>query len=184
MASWIGTRVFYAIVFFMFGAWVASMSPEMKGVMRQASEIGSQGFEKMRIWTSNSLTPRAGTPEERKGAAPEAVAPVAAPAVPDLLVNARAAYARGDILGAINAYRDYIDRNPGSIEARGELGNVYFTSGRLRDAARIFYEAAIMKLNGGDAEGAKTFLGPVRQGDGALADDLARRIATGAPDKK
>lgn len=41
-----------------------------------------------------------------------------------------------------------------------------------------------MKLNGGDAEGARTLEGAVRQGDVALADDLERRIAGGAPEKK
>ena len=184
MASWIGTRVFYAIVFFLFGAWVASESPKMQDVMGQVSEIGSQGFEKMRIWTSSTLSHSASTSEKPNEAAAEAVAPAAAPAGPGLLLNARAAYARGDILGAINAYRNYIDRNPGSMEARGELGNVYFTSGRQRDAAQIFFEAAIMKLNGGDAEGAMTLAGPVRQGDAALADDLERRIVGAAPYKK
>ena len=31
MASWIGTRIFYAVVFFLLGAWVASVSPGFKG---------------------------------------------------------------------------------------------------------------------------------------------------------
>ncbi len=154
MASWIVTRVFYAIVFFMFGAWVASVSPGMKGVMgkvsEQVSEIGSQGFEKLRGWTLSTLTP----PVETSARPKEAVAPPALVGQ-SLLVNARAAFARKDIVGAINAYRDYIDRNPGDVDARGELGNVYFANGRLRDAAHIYDEAANMKLDGGDAEGAR-----------------------------
>ncbi len=181
MVSWIGTRLFYALIFFMLGAWVASVSPGFKGALRNA---GAQGFETLRDWTSstlrwpsdqsavkaNELTPKAAT--ATTPAAPAVSSPVGA----ELLINARAAYARRDILGAINAYRAYIDRNPGAIEARGELGNVYFASGRLRDAGQVYFEAAMLKLKSGDIASAKAMLNAVRQGDGALGDDLSREI--------
>ncbi len=174
MVSWIGTRLFYAIFFFFLGAWVASVSPGMKNVLRQTSEAGVHSFEKLSAWTSSTLAP---APEKAVEKATAPAAPAAAPEGGELLVNARAAYARQDILSSINAYRGYIDRNPNTIEARGELGNVYFSSARLHDAAQVYFEAAMLKLKSGDIAGAQAFLSAVRQGDGALGDDLKREIA-------
>ncbi len=195
MLSWIGTRLFYAILFFFLGAWAASVSPGMKDIMRQASEAGQHSFERLGAWTSSTLSPTPGSQsEEARAPAPStSTAPStetspspAAAAAPspagqelgqELLVNARAAFARHDVLSSINAYRGYIDRNPDAVEARGELGNVYFANGRLRDAAQAYFEAAMLKLKAGDIPGAQAFLGAVRQGDGALGDDLRREIA-------
>lgn len=196
MASWIGTRLFYAIIFFLLGAWAASVSPGLKDIMRQANEAGEHSFERLGAWTSSTLAPTpASEPEKAKEAATasepapapaatstSAVAeaspqPAEAPVGQELLVNAREAFARHDVLSSINAYRGYIDRNPDAVEARGELGNVYFANGRLRDAAQAYFEAAMLKLKAGDVAGAQAFLGAVRQGDGALGDDLKREIA-------
>lgn len=182
MVSWIGTRLFYAIFFFFLGAWVASVSPGMKNILRQTSEAGVQSFEKLSAWTSSTLAPPPEKPAE-KATETTAAAP-AAPVGGELLVNARAAYARQDILSSINAYRGYIDRNPNAVEARGELGNVYFSSGRLHDAAQAYFEAAMLKLKSGDIVGAETFLSAVREGDGALGDDLKREIAKAETIKK
>ncbi len=198
MVTWIGTRLFYAILFFFLGAWATTVSPGMKDLVRQAEDAGHHSFEKLGAWTSSTLAPTAdGQAEKPKEAASApslapstapapspAASPAPAPATTaeapigqELLVNARTAYANHDILGAINAYRGYIDRNPGAIEARGELGNVYFGNGRPRDAAQAYFEAAMLKLKAGDVAGAQIFLDPVRQGDGALGDDLRREIA-------
>jgi hypothetical protein len=172
MVSWIGTRLFYAVLFFCLGAWVASVSPGMKNMVRHASEASSHGFETLGAWTSSTLSPATEKATEKAPAALEA-----APVAGELLVAARAAYARKDFLGSINAYRGYIDRNPKAIEARGELGNVYFATGRLRDAGQAYFEAAMLKLKSGDIAGAQGFLGAVQQGDGALGDELRREIA-------
>ncbi len=55
MISWIGTRLFYAVVFFMLGAWAVSESPQFRSWMHRASHIGSESFDKMREWTSETL---------------------------------------------------------------------------------------------------------------------------------
>ena len=55
MISWIGTRLFYAVVFFLLGAWLVSESPQFRAWMHRASHIGSQSFDKMREWTSETL---------------------------------------------------------------------------------------------------------------------------------
>lgn len=55
MISSIATRLFYAIVFFLLGAWVASVSPQFRHMMHHASKVGAVGFDKMRDWTSETL---------------------------------------------------------------------------------------------------------------------------------
>ena len=51
MLSWIATRIFYAVVFFMLGAWMASESPHFRSLMHRTSHIGALSFDKMRDWT-------------------------------------------------------------------------------------------------------------------------------------
>lgn len=178
MLAWIATRLFYAIIFFSLGAWVATVSPNTKRVVREAAQIGSQAFETAREWTLKTLRhDKDEAAPARPSAAAAAPPPAPVPIAGDLLQHARQAYANHDILGAINAYRGYIDRNPDSVEARGELGNVYFASGRLRDAGQMYFEAAMIKLKSGDIRGAEAMLNAVRKCDSTLGDDLAREIA-------
>jgi thioredoxin-like negative regulator of GroEL len=55
MLSWIATRIFYAVVFFVLGAWMASESPHFRALMHRTSHIGALSFDKMRDWTSDTL---------------------------------------------------------------------------------------------------------------------------------
>jgi TolA-binding protein len=55
MLSWIATRIFYAVVFFLLGAWSVSESPRFRSWMHRASHVGSLSFDKMRDWTSETL---------------------------------------------------------------------------------------------------------------------------------
>ena len=95
MISWIGTRLFYAVVFFLLGAWLVSESPHFRAWMHRASHIGSQSFDKMREWTSATLikTPdvtnigsgppsaeSAAPPPSGKGGQPQTAAAPQAPA--------------------------------------------------------------------------------------------------------
>ncbi len=74
-----------------------------------------------------------------------AVAVNAAPAV--TIDIARRAFTQGDLHGSLNAYWEYIARNPGDIDARGELGNVYLLSGNVREAAQTYYELSKMLID-------------------------------------
>jgi hypothetical protein len=140
-----------------------------------------------------SQSPAADKPQAPATAAPQAQATNApqAPAAPasdakektsdakesgELLARARAAYARHDAEAAISAYRAYIDRNPATCEARGELGNIYFAEGRKHDAAQIYSECATKRLEAGDIPGAIALISPVMMSDPVVADELMRRI--------
>jgi hypothetical protein len=61
--------------------------------------------------------------------------------------TARRAFTQGDLHGSLNAYWEYIARNPGDINARGELGNVYLLNGNVREAAQTYYELSKMLID-------------------------------------
>jgi hypothetical protein len=133
-------------------------------------------------------------PKPVVAAAPPAPAPTVAtaPAAPaatapdvgsDLLAVARAAHARGDVTAAIRAYEDLIARQPKDAAVRGELGNVYWAAGRLQDAARSYHGAALVLIAAGRVADAVPLEAAIRKGDGALADDLARRLAAAGATK-
>ena len=65
----------------------------------------------------------------------------------DKLNSAREAYARGDDNRAVTLYKEYIEQHPKAADAHGELGNVYYMSGRLIDAADVYYDTANLLLN-------------------------------------
>ncbi|MGO9742910.1 MAG: tetratricopeptide repeat protein [Roseiarcus sp.] len=223
MISWIATRLFYAIVFFLLGFWAARDWPGLEMAMRHTTVVATQEFDKLRDWTSTTLSPPVESYKPKTEAAaalppPPAPAPVAAAAPPPppapapeaaaapppapapapqvaaapppepeasvepsgegVLTQARIAYAHNDVNAAIEAYREYISRNPDAVDALGELGNVYYAAGRRHEAAEMFLEAGQRRLDTGDVAGAKALLGALRQTDSELADQFARRIAT------
>ena len=111
--------------------------------MRHAATAGTQSFDKMRDLTTGTL--RSSALDEKPAAKPAASSPAAG----ELLVRARDAYSRKDLLGSVNAYRAYIDRNPEATDARGELGNVYFAAG-----ARMTRPTCISKSRPGVSQAA------------------------------
>jgi tetratricopeptide (TPR) repeat protein len=88
--------------------------------------------------------------------------------------------ARGDVSGAIRAYDELITKRPDEASLRGELGNVYWSAGRLQDAAKSYHGAATVLIAARRIDEATRLEPVVRKGDAALADDLARRLAEAA----
>ena len=74
-------------------------------------------------------------------------------------------------------YRDLLIKTPDDVNALGELGNVYLSVGRQRDAAEVYYEAALLLVAKKDFERAGIVAAAIRQGDPQLADDLVRRMS-------
>jgi hypothetical protein len=93
------------------------------------------------------------------------------------LGEARAAYARGDVEGAVRAYTDIVKKSPDSVDAQGELGNVYYMTGRLREAADAYAAAAKLLIDQHQVERAQTLLPAIGQGNPALANEVMQRLA-------
>ncbi len=199
MLARVFTRLFYAVIFFGLGVWAA---PHLGGASRWIDEgVASARESAVAAWAwaeetfspagfkPSSTPPREPAAKSAPAAPPAAVATPAAPAKPtpsaattapaktDALAEARAAYARGDVAGAIRAYEDLLVDRPNDAVAAGELGNVLWANGRRGEAAASYHRAAVALIAAGRRADAEALAAPIRAGDAALADDLAKRLA-------
>jgi tetratricopeptide (TPR) repeat protein len=92
------------------------------------------------------------------------------------LFKAREAFAAGNIDGAIAAYKEVLAGNPGNTDAMGELGNVYYATGRTTEAAQSYFDAASKSLDQNRPEVAQALLPAIGQGNPALAVELQQKL--------
>lgn len=92
------------------------------------------------------------------------------------LGSARDAFARGDIDSAVSIYSEIARTNPKNTDARGELGNVYYLTGRLPEAAQAYYDAATVLLEHKDYARIEPMLPAIAEFDPAMAGDIAQRM--------
>ncbi len=93
------------------------------------------------------------------------------------LNQARDAYAKGNIEAAMNAYQAYTRHNSDNADARGELGNVYYSAGRLPEAAQSYYDAANLLIEQKQMDKASALIPTIGQINTALASELTAKIA-------
>lgn len=103
----------------------------------------------------------------------------------DNLSSAREAFAHGEVDRAVTLYNAYLEKNPKDADARGELGNVYYMSGRPSEAAQTFYDTANLLLNERKYDRVESLLYFVAQAKPMMADELAEKLhkATGVVSK-
>jgi tetratricopeptide (TPR) repeat protein len=164
MLARLSTWAFYAVVFFLLGAWFGGVSPGLRSLLREGGAIAVAGFGQAQHWAMATISERP---------APQ---PSAEPSPVDLLRAAREAFERGEVNESIALYRQQLARDPSDIDARGELGNVLSGAGRLKEAAEAYYEAALRLSRAGQGARAQALAAVVRRHDAALADRLAAEL--------
>jgi thioredoxin-like negative regulator of GroEL len=92
------------------------------------------------------------------------------------LTKAREAFARGDVNGAVSMYSECIKSNADDTDARGELGNVYYTTGRMQEAAQTYYDTAKLLLAKNEIDRVEALLPVIDQINPALVDDLMPQL--------
>lgn len=95
----------------------------------------------------------------------------------DQLNQARDAYAKGDVESAIAGYKEYIKNNPSNPDASGELGNVYYTAGRLQEAAQSYYDAANLLIEQKQQDRAEELIPVISQINPSLVNDLMGKLS-------
>lgn len=93
-----------------------------------------------------------------------------------LLVKARNAFAAGNVQAAIKNYRSFIATNPSSIDAHGELGNVFYAVGARQEAAQAYFQAASLAIAQNRLELAEELMPVVIEGNPMLADQLDDKL--------
>ena len=94
----------------------------------------------------------------------------------DRLTSAREAFVKGDIDGAVASYNDVIKSNANNADARGELGNVYYLTGRLPEAAQAYYDAANLLLDRKEFDRVEPLLPVIAQINPMMADELLYKL--------
>jgi tetratricopeptide (TPR) repeat protein len=186
MIARLTTWLFYAVVFFLLGVWVGGFSPGVRALLRQGAQQAEMGGERIYAWANSTIgkTSPPPAPVEASEPPPQSAAPaapvVSSPAAsPEAsLDSARSAFARGDVSQSISLYRDLVTQSPDDVDARGELGNVLLSAGRLQEAAGAYYETAVRLARSGEGARARSLVPVVRRNDPALADKLEAELKT------
>lgn len=111
---------------------------------------------------------------EAAATAVEAAKP--APVAEEEFSKARTAFAAGDVNAAIQAYNEIITKNPDDVGARGELGNVFYTVGMMREAAQAYFDAASKAVDQKQFEVAEALLPAIIDGNPMLATQLSDKL--------
>jgi len=95
----------------------------------------------------------------------------------ELWISAREEYHRGNIDESIRNYQQVIANSSDNYDAYGELGNVYMSKGKYREAASAYFEAAAILVKLGHAGRAKSLLPTLGRLDRSKAEELNQLIS-------
>jgi len=76
----------------------------------------------------------------------------------------------------VTIYIDVIKKNANNADARGELGNVYYLTGRLPEAAQAYYDAANLLLDKKELDRVDSLLPVIAQINPMMADELFQKL--------
>lgn len=96
----------------------------------------------------------------------------------ELWISAREEYHRGNIEGSISNYQQVIANSTDNYDAYGELGNVYLSRGKYREAASAYFEAASILVKLGQTGRARSLLPMLERLDRNKAEELQQLINT------
>lgn len=133
-----------------------------------------------------AVTPADAGPSLEASTAQVAVAPESTPPsspaerLSQLWQEARSAYQAGRA-DAIETYRALARDFPDVPDLPGELGNIYYTTGRLQEAAEQYYEAGLRHLRGAQPGTAACIATVLKRLNPVLADKLASQLTAPCP---
>jgi hypothetical protein len=96
----------------------------------------------------------------------------------ELWISAREEYHRGNIESSISNYQQVIANSTDNYDAYGELGNVYLSRGKYREAASAYFEAASILVKLGQTGRARSLLPMLERLDRNRAEELQQLINT------
>lgn len=96
----------------------------------------------------------------------------------ELWINARRSFHRRDFENSISNYEQLISQTKDNFDAYGELGNVYFNQGKMKEAVSAYYEAAAILVRLGQLERASSLMGMLGHMDPDKAKELQTLISS------
>ena len=120
-------------------------------------------------------------PQPPVGQAPSSAAPGATAGAEmstrELWIDARKEFHRGNIEASVKNYKAVIANTENNYDAYGELGNVYLNSGKRKEAAEAYYEAAAILVAQGQRARAASLLHMLGRLDPAKAQALQNLLS-------
>lgn len=92
------------------------------------------------------------------------------------LGEARQAFWSGDAVTAEFLYKGLSNDFPGEITVIGELGNLYYNTGRMTEAATQFHAVGLLSLEAGNTAQTMAMIGVLQSIAPDLASDLKARV--------
>lgn len=92
------------------------------------------------------------------------------------LLKARKAYWDKDYQNAIRYYQQLINNNRSNPDYVGELGNIYYALNDYENAARQYFQAAMLLIDQGKYEQARLLVSPVTAMNRDLGEELKSRF--------
>ena len=148
---------------------------------QQASRPQAPPQQLMQEPPAQRLMPQPVTPAREPmpaGPSEAAVTDTPASSTRELWISAREEYHRGNIEGSISNYQQVIANSSDNYDAYGELGNVYLSRGKYREAASAYFEAASILVKLGQAGRASSLLPMLERLDRKKAEELQQLINT------
>jgi len=96
----------------------------------------------------------------------------------ELWIDARQSFHHRDFEKSISSYERLIAKTSNNYDAHGELGNVYFNRGEMKQAADSYFEAASILVRLGQTDRASSLLGMLSQMDSTKADELRALLSS------
>ena len=94
----------------------------------------------------------------------------------DLLIQAREAFWRRDVAKAEELYSKLTEAQPGNPDLWGELGNLYFSQNKIKEASDAYYKAAEILIEEGHIRQVENLMGIIGNVDQEKARELFERM--------
>ncbi len=94
----------------------------------------------------------------------------------DLLIQAREAFWRRDVAMAEALYSKLAEAQPGNPDLWGELGNLYFSQNKIKEASDAYYKAAEILIEEGHVRQVENLMGIIGNVDQEKARELFERM--------
>lgn len=99
----------------------------------------------------------------------------------DLLIQAREAFWRRDVAKAEALYSKLAEAQPGNPDLWGELGNLYFSQNKIKEASDAYYKAAEILIEEGHIRQVENLMGIIGNVDQEKARELFERMQSKYP---
>ncbi|MDX1334954.1 MAG: tetratricopeptide repeat protein [Gammaproteobacteria bacterium] len=150
-------------------------------VIEQATAPATEAPEQVETVAAAQTSPETTEAAPAPAATETEDAHVLAASQKDLLIQAREAFWRRDLATAEELYSKLAEAQPGNPDLWGELGNLYFSQNKIKEASDAYYKAAEILIEEGHIRQVENLMGIIGNVDQEKARELFERMQSKYP---